>query len=167
MSLSSELCLWNRQWSLSFYLKPIPRDMKMIIAEASQVLQKEYMTEKNCWKEQKTLLLVHSCRHCHFKKDGNRHRNRSRKSKWSRYYSIDILRFRTTSSPSPPFLFLNTYMWLTITLIIGTSVLFLELLKFLKTYKSCFYNYTLLHIKRLYLEATEIELDFCFEFFAF
>ena len=106
MSLSSELCLWNRQWSLSFYLKPIPRDMKMIIAEASQVLQKEYMTEKNCWKEQKTLLLVHSCRHCHFKKDGNRHRNRSRKSKWSRYYSIDILRFRTTSPPSSVFKYL-------------------------------------------------------------
>ena len=51
-----------------------------------------------------------------------------------------------------PLLSLNTYMWLTITLIIGTSVLFLELLKFLQTYKSCFYNYTLLHIKRLYLE---------------
>ena len=58
-------------------------------------------------------------------------------------------------------------MRLTSRLIIETSVLFLELLKFLQTYKSCFYNYTLLHIKRLYLEATEIELDFCFEFFAF
>ena len=58
-------------------------------------------------------------------------------------------------------------MWLTITQTIGASVLFLELLKFLQTYKSCFYNYTLQHIKRLYLEATEIELDFCFEFFAF
>ena len=66
-----------------------------------------------------------------------------------------------------PLLFLNTYMWLKMTLVIGTSVLFLELLKFLQTYKSCFYNYTLLHIKRLYLEATEIELDFYFEFFAF
>ena len=55
-------------------------------------------------------------------------------------------------------------MWLSITLIIGTSVLFLELLKFLPTYKSCLYNYTLLDIKRLYLEATEIEYDFCFEF---
>ena len=68
---------------------------------------------------------------------------------------------------TPPLLFLNTYMWLTITLIIGTSVLFLELLKFLQTYKSCFYNYTLLHIKRLYLEAMEIELGFCFQFFPF
>ena len=56
-------------------------------------------------------------------------------------------------------------MWLTITLIIGTSALFLELLKLLQTCKSCFYNYTLLHIKRLYLEATEIEFNFCFEFF--
>ena len=56
-------------------------------------------------------------------------------------------------------------MWLTITLIIETSVLFLELLKFLQTHESCFYNYTLLHIKRLYLEAMEIELDFCFDFF--
>ena len=52
-------------------------------------------------------------------------------------------------------------------LIIGTSVLFLVQLKFLRTYKSWFYNYTLLHIKRLYLEAVEIELDFRFEFFAF
>ena len=68
---------------------------------------------------------------------------------------------------APLHLFLNTYMWLTITLIIETSILFVQLLKFLQTYKSCFYNYTLLHIKRLYLEATEIELDFCFELFAF
>ena len=58
-------------------------------------------------------------------------------------------------------------MWLTITLIMGNSVLFLELLKFLQTYETCFHNDTLLHIKRLYLEATEIELDFCFNFFAF
>ena len=49
----------------------------------------------------------------------------------------------------------------------GNSVLFLELLKFLQTYETCFHNDTLLHIKRLYLEATEIELDFCFKFFAF
>ena len=42
-----------------------------------------------------------SCKHCHFKKDGNRHQNRSCKSKWSRYYSIDILRFTTTSPPPP------------------------------------------------------------------
>ena len=46
-------------------------------------------------------------------------------------------------------LFLNTYMGLTIILIIGTSVLFLELLKFLQIYKSCFSNYNLLQIKRL------------------
>ena len=65
------------------------------------------------------------------------------------------------------FKYLNTYIQLTIALIIGTSVLFLELLKFLQTYKSCLYNYTLLYIKSLYLEATEIDLDFCFEFFAF
>ena len=48
-----------------------------------------------------------------------------------------------------------------------TSVLFLEQLKFLQTYKSCCYNYTFPHIKRLYLEATEIELGFCCEVFAF
>ena len=71
-----------------------------------------------------------------------------------------------TRPPLPfPLLSLNTYMWLTITLIIGTSVLFLELLKFLQTYKSCFYNYTLQYIKRLYLEATEMNwisvLKFC------
>ena len=64
-------------------------------------------------------------------------------------------------------MFINTYMWLTITLIMGTSVLFLALLEFLQTYKSCLNNYTLLHIKKLYLEAAEIELDFFFEFFAF
>ena len=68
---------------------------------------------------------------------------------------------------APLLLFLNTYMWLTVTLIIETSILFVELLKFLQIYKSCFYNYTLLHIKRLYLEATEIELGFCFQFFPF
>ena len=39
--------------------------------------------------------------------------------------------------------------------------------KIFATYKSCFYNYTLLHIRRLHLEATEIELGLCFEFFAF
>ena len=49
----------------------------------------------------------------------------------------------------------------------GTSVLFLELLKFSQTYKSCFLNYISLHVKSLYLEATEIELDICFEFFVF
>ena len=58
-------------------------------------------------------------------------------------------------------------MGLTVTLIVETSVLFLELLKFLYIYKSCFYNYTLLNIKRLYLEATEIEWDFCLDFFEF
>ena len=57
-------------------------------------------------------------------------------------------------------------MGLTITLIIETSVLFLELLKVFQTYKSCVYNYTLLNIKRLYLEVTEIELDLCLNFFA-
>ena len=40
-----------------------------------------------------------------------------------------------------PLLFLNIYMWLTIAVIMGTSVLFLELLKFFQTDKSCFYNY--------------------------
>ena len=49
----------------------------------------------------------------------------------------------------------------------GTSVLFLAVLEFLQTYKYCLYKYTLLHIKKLYLEAAEIELDFFFEFFAF
>ena len=71
------------------------------------------------------------------------------------------------SERQAPLLFLNTYMWLTVTLVIGTSVLFLDLPKFLQTCKSCFYNYTLLHIKRLYLKETEIKLDFCFDFFAF
>ena len=84
---------------------------------------------------------------------------------------IQVLQYRYTSfqndnAPLLPLLFLNTYMWLTIALIIGTSVLFLELLKFLQTYKSYLNNYTSLHIKRLYLGATEIELDLCFEFFA-
>ena len=76
---------------------------------------------------------------------------------------MQVQQYRYTSfqnNKPVPLLFLNTYMWLTITMIIGTSVLFLELLNFLQAYKSCFYNHTLLHIKRLYLDATEIELDF-------
>ena len=44
-------------------------------------------------------------------------------------------------------------MWLIITLIIGTLVLFLELLKFLQTYKSCFYNYTLFAYQNVVLRS--------------
>ena len=65
---------------------------------------------------------------------------------------IQILQY-SSEQQVPPLLFLNTYMWLIITLIIGTLVLFLEQLKFLQTYKSCFYNYTLFAYQNVVLRS--------------
>ena len=144
-------------------------EIEMVINRNSQKFKENWSTKSFVWriaeKSKGRYYWFTSCRHCHFKKMVITIGTGVVKA----YDPGTIVQIYFVSEwQASPLLVLNTFMWLTITLILGTSVLFLELLIFLQIYKSCFYNYTLLHIKqRLYLEATEIELDFCFEFFAF